>query len=136
MDPSTPNGIGQTGLHVSSLWGNHQCVQVLIDAGADLNAQNTLTGATPLHFAADDDIGRGDPAGRRLCLRLLLAAGADKDIEDARGRRPYMNSTVPEIRVALGGPAELTDYAQEAAAGPVSRMQAVFGVSRCMPCPK
>ena len=137
VDPSTPNGIGQTGLHVCCIWGNHECLQILIEAGADLNAQNTLTGATPLHFAADDDTGRGDAKGRRICLQLLLDAGADKDIQDSRGRRPYQNSTNPEVRVALGGPAELADYAEEpAAAGQASRLQAAFGISRCVPCPK
>jgi hypothetical protein len=102
-----------------------------------VNAQNTLTGATPLHFAADNDTGRGDIEGRRECLRLLLAAGADSDIEDAQGRKPYQNSSDPDVRVALGGPAELTDYYTEpASTGPAARLQAMFGVSRCQPCPK
>jgi hypothetical protein len=28
VDPSAANGIGQSGLHVSCIWGNHHCVQV------------------------------------------------------------------------------------------------------------
>jgi len=34
VNPSTANGVGQTPLHVACLWGNHECVKVLIEAGA------------------------------------------------------------------------------------------------------
>ena len=34
VNPSTANGVGQTPLHVACLWGNHECVKVLIESGA------------------------------------------------------------------------------------------------------
>ena len=109
VDPSTANGVGQTALHVACLWGTHKCVEVLIKAGAkvcdapapcgpgrvdtgesmsdervcttpQVNAQNSFSGATPLHCAAQDNE-RGDKEGRILAIKMLLAAGANPNLE-------------------------------------------------------
>ena len=34
------------------LWGNYEACEALIEAGANLDATNTITGGTPLHMAA------------------------------------------------------------------------------------
>ena len=108
MDPSVANGVGQTALHVACLWGTHKCVEVLIQAGANVNATNNFSGATPLHCAAQEN-DRGDQEGRVASLKMLLAAGADVNIRDMRGKRAFQYSTNPEVRVRLGGPADPKD---------------------------
>jgi hypothetical protein len=85
---------------------------VLIKAGAKVNAQNSVSGATPLHCAAQDN-DRGDKEGRFLAVKMLLAAGANPNLEDMRGMKPYTLSRNPEVRVALGGPADPEDDADE-----------------------
>ena len=44
-----------------------------------VNLRNTINGSTPLHFAAQESE-RGDQKGRLLCMKMLLAAGAERDI--------------------------------------------------------
>ena len=46
------NAIKQTALHVASLWGHMECVRVLLEFDANVQAQNTMTGASPLHSCA------------------------------------------------------------------------------------
>lgn len=67
-----------------------EALQVLIEKGANPNAQNRIAGMTPLHCAV-----RGtfqsfhDTHARRLvCIRLLLEAGADSSICDLRDTNP------------------------------------------------
>ena len=45
-----------------------------------MNAQNSFSGATPLHCAAQDNE-RGDKEGRFLAIKMLLAAGANPNLE-------------------------------------------------------
>ena len=44
-----------------------------------VNVRNTINGSTPLHFAAQESE-RGDQNGRLLCMKMLVAAGAERDI--------------------------------------------------------
>lgn len=99
------NSVGMTALHTACLWGNHMCVAVLIKAGARLNAQNNFSGATPLHYAAQTTEW-GHQEGRVLSLTMLLKAGASPYIEDMRGKKAHAYSIDPDVRLALGGPAD------------------------------
>ena len=70
-DPSRPDVAGYTALHYAAQQGYHGTVAVLLDLGAKVSAK--VCGATPLHRAAY--------AGKLEVCRLLLAKGADRDID-------------------------------------------------------
>ena len=62
----------------NALWAacyaqNSDCIAALIDAGVDINHQNSASGATALIFAAS--------SGREAVVEQLLAAGADPDLK-------------------------------------------------------
>ena len=92
--PSAGNPIGQTALHIAAIWNHAEVGEVLIEAGADINARNKY-GATPLHFAAQKDnfeIGK-----------LLVDKGADTTIRGGNGALSW-EAASGELRVILGGP--------------------------------
>ncbi|XP_013378976.1 uncharacterized protein LOC106150616 isoform X2 [Lingula anatina] len=60
-------------LHCAAGGGRTQCVQLLLQHGADTDIQDKL-GRTPLHCAADH--------GYTQCVQLLLQHGADTSIQD------------------------------------------------------
>ncbi len=60
---------GFTALHDAALSGNVGAVQILLDHGADINATDRDSGATPLYMAAT--------MGREEVVNLLLEKGAD-----------------------------------------------------------
>jgi hypothetical protein len=71
---------GVTLLHVAAEYGNLEAAQVLIDAGADVNAtafldEDGLNGHTPLFHTVNSNQNRSEPI-----MKLLLAAGARTDI--------------------------------------------------------
>ncbi len=57
-----------------------EMVSMLLEAGLDLNARDTIRGRTPLHFAVR--------AGRIDSVAALIAAGASLTIEDDAGKPP------------------------------------------------
>lgn len=72
---------GRTTLLFAAGLGSEACVQILADAGADLNHRdNGGGGLTALHMAA----GYVKPG----VARLLIQLGADPEAEDDRGRTP------------------------------------------------
>ena len=73
------NAIGQSGLHVAAIWGNLEVALMLIDAGADINAQNQF-GVTPLMSAAPKE-------GQKALdmVRFLVDEGADTLIPAKNG---------------------------------------------------
>lgn len=94
-DPSHSNPVGQTALHVASLWGSLDAATELLHAGADPNARNRITGASPLHMAVKGFTGGGGPGGRRTdearmiaVVDALIASGADRAQPDNYGATP------------------------------------------------
>lgn len=78
--PGHGNQVGQTALHIASLWGNRDAVEALLELGAPVNAQNSMGGSTPLHMAVSSS---KEPFSNRIdCARMLIAAGADLELAD------------------------------------------------------
>lgn len=77
-----PDSKSQTPLHYAVASGNEEIVELLLKKGVDAN---TLSKShhTPLHYAADST-----SSNARKIISILLAAGADKTIQDLEGRDP------------------------------------------------
>lgn len=82
---------GITALHMASLNGHVESVQLLLDLGAsvsEVTVEDGTTidligaGSTPLHYAAC--------GGNAQCCRVLIAVGASLSVENATGLTPLM----------------------------------------------
>jgi ankyrin repeat protein len=82
------NAIGQSALHVAALWGHTECCSILLDHGADPLAQNTITGATPLHACVQSSKAATREA-KLNCIDLLLKKGANPSMGDFYGSIPF-----------------------------------------------
>lgn len=71
QDPNVKDQDGMFGMHHAALRGHDQCVSLLLEASADLEARHKSTGKTALHFVAQ--------CGHATLVRLLVEKGADKD---------------------------------------------------------
>ncbi|XP_036144364.1 ankyrin repeat domain-containing protein 27 [Monomorium pharaonis] len=78
---NTSNSMGETALHVASATGRTNMVQLLLDAGANVNVITKSEGRTPLHLACLND--RVDVA-----KLLLNCATCDVDAKDHNGDTP------------------------------------------------
>ena len=78
---------GSTPLHCSVWKGQEAVVELLVKAGANVNAvnQNGHWGTTPLHAAAH--------ANQAKIAKLLLDHGADVKAKDMEGRTPMFHTT-------------------------------------------
>lgn len=81
------NDLGETALHVASATGRTKMVQLLLDAGANVNVVTKSEGRTPLHLACLND--RIDTA-----KLLLNCATCDVDAKDHDGDTPLHLATV------------------------------------------
>ena len=72
---------GMTPLMFAAATGHTECAEMLLDAGADVNARDNV-GMTPLLFAALE--------GRMDALKLLLAKGADMQASTKGGWTPLL----------------------------------------------
>jgi ankyrin repeat protein len=101
-DPSNGGGAGETPLHAAIAEGHLGAAKLLIGKGADVNAKNTRSGRTPLHFLASfkDD---------RELAELMITKGADVNAMDKDGRTPLSyavekgNNAVAEVLRQHGG---------------------------------
>jgi ankyrin repeat protein len=79
-DRDARSSFGGTALHDSMFQKNAEIVQLLIDAGYDVNAIGPANGYTPLH----DAVWANNPAA----AKLLLKHGADQTIKGKDGLTP------------------------------------------------
>lgn len=79
------NRLGKTPLHYAVHYKRLDAMAYLVDAGADINAQDG-TGMTPLHVAA--------MLGRRDEARWLLEHGADPALLDSFGDNPAHTAAI------------------------------------------
>lgn len=84
-DPKAVNQPGDQGMfpiHAAANHGHSKVIQVLLQAGADVNTPHEKVRATPLQYAA--------ASGHLEAVRTLLAAKANVNAEDTQGRTPLM----------------------------------------------
>lgn len=88
-DTRARGGVSRLGLAVHM--NNPVIVQMLLDAGAPVNQIAVRWGGTALHMAVVESVGEG-------VIEMLLKAGADPLLTDAKGRRPldYLGWAVAE----------------------------------------
>ena len=74
--------LGGTPLHAAALYGQLDCMELLLERGADVAAKTggMGRGESPLHFAC--------AGGVAACVRLLLQRGADTEAIDEGGLTP------------------------------------------------
>jgi len=113
VDPSHANRVGQSALHVASLWGHVEAVEILLELGANVHATNQITGATPLHCAVQGTK-RGTKVNRVATVQLLLDGGANPSMGDLFGSiafeytdeedvelRELLKPVIPPIFIAI-----------------------------------
>jgi GA-binding protein transcription factor beta len=85
---------GSTPLHCAAWKGHLEIVALLLEAGADVNAQNRNEhwGTTPLHAAA-----HSNQAG---IVQLLIEHGAEVNARDLNGKTPMHHTTFHNAKAA------------------------------------
>ena len=78
---------GDTPLHVAAAGYRVEIAELLLAAGAEVNAAGKHRGGAPLHYAADGGPER-DVKRQVAMIRLLLQAGADIQAQDKNGATP------------------------------------------------
>jgi ankyrin repeat protein len=104
-------GDGMTALHWAAMNGDAELTQILVRAGAGVNATTRIAGATPMLLAAEN--------GHGAIVRALLAAGADAKTADLSGTTALMlaaaagDADAIQALVQHGAPLEARDRAME-----------------------
>ncbi|KDE06568.1 hypothetical protein MVLG_03065 [Microbotryum lychnidis-dioicae p1A1 Lamole] len=84
-DVNYQDGLGNTALHYAASTPSPEVLEILLETeGTDVDLQNRLDKATPLHLAAQLEY----PAARQGVMEMLLDAGADPKIKDKHGSLP------------------------------------------------
>jgi ankyrin repeat protein len=83
---------GSTPLHCACWKGNDDVVKLLLESGADVNAENNNEhwGTTPLHAAAH--------ANQKKVAEMLIARGADLCAKNLNNRTPLDETTFHNAR--------------------------------------
>ena len=119
-DVNAPQGDGMTALHWAAERGDTEMVDLLVVAGARLDAVTRNGRYTPLHLAGSE--------GYALVIRLLLEAGADPNARSSTDATPLHfaagSGIVEAVRTLLDRGASVD--AREAAMGQTPLMFAAF----------
>ncbi|WP_234425341.1 ankyrin repeat domain-containing protein [Vibrio coralliilyticus] len=91
-DPDDRDSYGGTALHAAMFQDNTRIVELLIDAGFDVNAVGPRNGYTPLHDAVWGD---NLPA-----LKILVANGGDTSIKGHDGNTP-LEKAIAENKIEI-----------------------------------
>ncbi|KAI9066481.1 ankyrin [Trametes sanguinea] len=82
FDINAQDGLGNTALHYAASHGYLEILEHLLEHdGCDVDPQNRIEKATPLHLAMKIE----DPELRKAVVSSLLEAGADTKIKDKNG---------------------------------------------------
>jgi hypothetical protein len=98
---------GATPLHVAAMKGHASVVEMLVQAGADMDAREGAHGLTTLHIAASQ--------GHASVVEVLIQAGANKEAKAMQGWTPLHvaamkgRASVVEVLVAAGAAKEAKD---------------------------
>lgn len=89
-----------------------ETVEILLEAGADVNAQNQIAKMTPLHCAVQGAFNSAtETHARRIrCVELLLAAGADRKLPTKRGEDAF---ALAEASLREAGDSDAVNDARE-----------------------
>ncbi|KAM0788103.1 hypothetical protein ACM66B_001271 [Microbotryomycetes sp. NB124-2] len=94
------DGLGNTALHYAASTPSPSMLELLLDyEHTDVDLQNRLDGATPLHLAVKLD----NEYARQGVIEMLLDAGADPAIKDKHGCKvaDYLNTDTSETDRAI-----------------------------------
>jgi len=80
-DPDERDSFGGTALHAAMFQDNLEIIELLLDAGLDVNAQGTSNGYTPLHDAVWSN--------NLAAAKLLVKRGAKAGLKNNDGLTPY-----------------------------------------------
>jgi len=117
VPPSHGNMVGQTALHIAALWGSVESMELLINAGANVDAQNQIAQMTPLHCAIRGTFQSFKQTHERRvqCVRLLLQAGADCSLCDMKGKDAFgcIDAALRESNMRKMGPVNIEEEMKE-----------------------
>lgn len=106
-DPNNKTTTGHTALHYAASRNRFKIAELLVAAGAGLDAQDHTTLATPLHRAASK--------GNLKIVKLLLESRCQSDVKDNEGNTPLHlacdeeRTEVAEMLIEHGASIEVTN---------------------------
>jgi ankyrin repeat protein len=122
FSPHARNELGEQPLHTAAYRGNAAVVQLVLDAGADVDARDARFDGTPLAFAT---VGSGEQAGQpgdwTETVRLLIGAGASRRGVWVAGKPPseQIAATLQRYGITPDEPADHQPGDQAAVPGSV-----------------